>query len=366
MLSERRERLHHAAGKALESLYAGRTSEVQDRLAYHYSRAGEPATAILHLDRLAADNLERHAHEEAAAAVRQALEHAERLAPEQRAAVRLDLTIRLVDSLYFLGELAEGERLLAELAPGSTAPDPRAEAPLPLLARPYAEPSRRPRRRPGGGRARPPRRPAGGRPHPRPLPVRARPRGVVVRAVRRGPRARPRGDAAPRAGGRPLVAGALPLLRRPQPPLPRPGGRRAPGGGPGGRARRGGRRSPPQELRRLEPRHVPGDARRRRGCGAAMRARPRALAGPCEHRLGRGHARVRARPVRAPRAAVEMLQGCLQAIRRTRHRRVECWFAGWLAEAHLLAGDPSGRAPSPAGRCARPSASACPGPPPAR
>ena len=84
MLRERRERLHRA-GRALESLYSGRESEVQDRLAYHFSRAGEPGTAIGHLDRLAADNLERHAHEEAVAALREALVHAERLPEAERA-----------------------------------------------------------------------------------------------------------------------------------------------------------------------------------------------------------------------------------------------------------------------------------------
>ena len=327
MLSERRERLHHAAGKALESLYAGRTSEVQDRLAYHYSRAGEPATAILHLDRLAADNLERHAHEEAAAAVRQALEQAARLAPEQRAAVKLDLTIRLVDSLYFLGELAEGEQLLAELAPAvERLSDPRAEArfafwrahTLSHLGDPdgaRAEAERALRTAPAGTTS------SVAAPDTC-SPARRGGAGGSPKASRTAVRRQTTSSVRTTAGGWCTASATcghnLLYLGQVE--------RRTPDGEPGSLARRGGRRSPPQELRRLEPRHVPRDARRRRGRGAGVRARPRAVARPRQHRLGRGHARVRALAVRPPRA--RPWRRSMAASKRSAEPGTAAWSAG--------------------------------------
>ena len=279
--------------------------------------------------------------------------------------MRLDLTVRLVDLALLPRRARRGRPLLGELADvGRRRAGPRRRGLLPLLARPYAEPPRRPRRRPRRGRARAPRRGGRRRGHG-PRPLRPRPRGLVVRAVRRGPGTRPRGGRRARARRRPLVARPLPLLRGPQPPVP--GARSAtPSTRPRPRFdRRAGRRSPP-------PGASPPGAlacTSRRAATPRPRSRIASAPSPCPPTPPtppgpRACSRSRSRRAACTRRAVELLEGCLDAIRRTRHRRVECWFGGWLAEAHLLSGDPR-RAGAPARRpCAMPSACGCRGPPP--
>ena len=353
MLSERRERLHRAAGEALESLYAGRASEVQDRLAYHYSRAGEPRVAIRHLDRLAAENLARHAHGEAAAAVREALVHAERLPPEERAAVRLDLTIRLVNSLYFLGELAEGDRLLGDLAGAVDGlSDPRAQAAFHFW------------------------------------------RGHTLSHLGDREGARAGAEQALRS-----APAADPLIRgRSRYVLAREGfwcGRFAEGLAHGRAATRDLERADDRwwlvhclcyvghnllflgrvddalltAARALELGEEAGDPRLRsfaawsRGMYLATRGDGAAAVSHCERALAlspdpantawaEGMLAFALAQGGRPERAVETFRACLPAIARTGHRRVECWFAGWLAEAHLLSGDPR-RARAVAGRALR-------------
>ena len=353
LLSERRERLHRAAGEAMESLYTGRTSEIQDRLAYHYSRAGEPATAILHLDRLAADNLGRHAHEEAAAAVRQALEHAERLPPERRAGVRLDLTIRLVDSLYFLGELAEGERLLAELAPAiERLADPRAEARFAF----WRAHTLSHLGDPEGARAEA-ERALSAAPVEDEL-MRGRSRYVLAREAwwcGRFTEGLAHGRAAmlhlERADDRWWLVHCLCYVGHNLLYLGQVDGALL----AAGRAVALGEEAGDPRLRSF--------AAWSRGMYLATRGEGEAAVPECERALAlspdpantawaEGMLAFALAQSGRPEEAVEMLQGCLQAIRRTRHRRVECWFAGWLAEAHLLAGDPT-RARAVAGRALR-------------
>jgi class 3 adenylate cyclase/tetratricopeptide (TPR) repeat protein len=355
LLSQRRERLHRAAGAALESLYAGRAAEVQDRLAYHYSRGGEPATAILHLDRLAAVSLERHAHEEAAAAVREALAHAERLPPDQQASVRLDLTIRLVDSLYFLGELSEGERLLAELAETvDRGGDPRAVARF-HLSRGHA------------------------------LSHLGDPDGAAA-AAERVLGAAPAGDDVTRGRARYVLAREAWWS-----------GRFAEGLAHGRAASDGLERSDDRWWlahclcyighnllylgdvddallaagRAVEVGAAAGDPRLgsfaawSRGMYLATRGDGEAAVPECERALAlspdpantawaQGMLAFALAQSGRPERAVAGFQDCLGAIHRTRHRRVECWFAGWLAEAHLLSGDPA-QARFVAGRALRES-----------
>jgi class 3 adenylate cyclase/tetratricopeptide (TPR) repeat protein len=117
LLQRRREALHRAAAAALAELYAGRETEVLDRLAYHHARGGDPAAAVDHLSRLAAANAGRYAHAEARSALEEALVHARRLPPGDRERAAFGLTVQLVGSLYFLGELEASERLLGDLAP---------------------------------------------------------------------------------------------------------------------------------------------------------------------------------------------------------------------------------------------------------
>ncbi len=341
MLRERRERLHRAAGRALESLYSGRESEVQDRLAYHFSRAGEPGTAIGHLDRLAADNLERHAHEEAVAALREALVHAERLPEAERARVRFALTVRLVNSLYFLGELGESERLLGELAEVVNAvPDPGVEASFqfwrahtlshlgdPDGARAAAE---RALRAGAGGDAA----------------TRGRARYVLSREgwwCGRFAEGLAHGRAAAaeleRASDRWWLVHCLCYVGHSLLYLGEVGGALDAAAA----ALAIGEQTDDPRLKSFAAWSLGMYLATRGDAEAAVRHCDRALAlspDPANTSWAQGMLAFALAQGGLHRRAVELLEGCLDAIRRTRHRRVECWFGGWLAEAHLLAGDP--------------------------
>ncbi len=112
LLTSRRKRLHEAAGAALEELYAGRLEEAYDRLAYHYSQTDRSDKAVHYLDRFAERAVRTYAHAEAAKALREALVHVERLPADERERRAVDLVLRLVNSLYFLGRFGESLDLL--------------------------------------------------------------------------------------------------------------------------------------------------------------------------------------------------------------------------------------------------------------
>ena len=116
-----RRALHESAGLCLEELYAGRTEEVDDLLAHHWSRTGDAARAVAYLQRAAERSFRGYAHPEASAMLREALRHAERLPAGQRDRRVVELSLRLVDSMYFLGEMDESEEILTALAPRVTA-----------------------------------------------------------------------------------------------------------------------------------------------------------------------------------------------------------------------------------------------------
>jgi DNA-binding NtrC family response regulator/tetratricopeptide (TPR) repeat protein len=108
----RREALHGAAGRALETAYAGRREEVFDRLSYHFSRAGEPDRAIHYLAQLADRAAGAQAHREAVRILEEALRHAARLPESERGARQLDLLIRQAYQLLPQGRFQEIVELL--------------------------------------------------------------------------------------------------------------------------------------------------------------------------------------------------------------------------------------------------------------
>jgi DNA-binding NtrC family response regulator/tetratricopeptide (TPR) repeat protein len=110
--SEARRQLHVAAGRALESLFAGRLEEIYDRLAYHYSRTEEAAKAVEYLTGLARKAARSDAQEEAVRAWKDALQHVERLPPDVRDRRRLEILLALASSLLPLGRIAEVSALL--------------------------------------------------------------------------------------------------------------------------------------------------------------------------------------------------------------------------------------------------------------
>jgi tetratricopeptide (TPR) repeat protein len=107
LLPEERERLHGAAGRALEALHAGRLDEVADQLAYHFARAPWADKAVEHLVRFADRAARSYAHAEAAAAFEQALEHARRSEGGKRRGGLAEIVLALAGSLYFLGRFRE-------------------------------------------------------------------------------------------------------------------------------------------------------------------------------------------------------------------------------------------------------------------
>ncbi len=103
--------LHVAAGRSLEVLYADRLDEAYDRLAYHYARTDEAAKAVEYLSRFA-DKVARNANEEAVRALKEALQHVERLPADVRDRRHLELVLRLPYSLVPLGRIEEIQELL--------------------------------------------------------------------------------------------------------------------------------------------------------------------------------------------------------------------------------------------------------------
>jgi class 3 adenylate cyclase/tetratricopeptide (TPR) repeat protein len=103
LLTANRRVLHWEAGKALEELYATSQEAVYDRLAHHYSRAGEPRKALEYLTRLAAKAAGGHAHEEALAILREAEGHAKSLPADEGDRATVQLGLRQANSLHFLG-----------------------------------------------------------------------------------------------------------------------------------------------------------------------------------------------------------------------------------------------------------------------
>ncbi|MEA2602772.1 MAG: hypothetical protein QOF89_3764 [Acidobacteriota bacterium] len=107
LLSARRQTLHGGAGRAFESLFAGRLEDVYDSLAYHYSEAGVPEKAVSYLALLAEKAARGYAHAEAAKALREALSHAERLPDSERDRRSLELVDQLASSLLPLTSFSE-------------------------------------------------------------------------------------------------------------------------------------------------------------------------------------------------------------------------------------------------------------------
>jgi tetratricopeptide (TPR) repeat protein len=110
--SARRRELHAAAGRALEATYADRLDEAYDRLAYHYSKTEEAVKAVDYLCRFAEKAARSYAHGAAVQACHEALQHIERLPADGRDRRRIEVILRLPDSLLPLGRIGESIAML--------------------------------------------------------------------------------------------------------------------------------------------------------------------------------------------------------------------------------------------------------------
>lgn len=107
LVAARREALHAAAGRALESLYVTRLDQAYDRLSYHYSKTDNAHKAVEYLTRFAEKTAGMYAHAEAAKMLEEAFPHAERLPADERDRRIVELIVRRAESLHFLGRRQE-------------------------------------------------------------------------------------------------------------------------------------------------------------------------------------------------------------------------------------------------------------------
>ncbi len=114
LLVGRRQNLHLKAAEALEKLHADRLEDAYDRLIYHYPRASEAAKTVHYLGLFASRAARNYAHAEAARALRESLEHAEKLANRDQRV--LDLVIRLAESLLPLAHFPQTLEILKSYA----------------------------------------------------------------------------------------------------------------------------------------------------------------------------------------------------------------------------------------------------------
>lgn len=107
LLTSRRQALHRAAAQSLERMHANRLEEVYDQLVYHYPLANEAEKAVTYLILFADRAAGGYAHAEAAKALREALQQAERLGEAERPRTRVELILRLAASLLPLAQIPE-------------------------------------------------------------------------------------------------------------------------------------------------------------------------------------------------------------------------------------------------------------------
>ncbi|HYE92570.1 MAG TPA: AAA family ATPase, partial [Terriglobales bacterium] len=112
LLAPRRQALHAAIGEAVETVYAGRLEDSYERLAYHFSRADEPARALTYLVHLADKVARSYALEEAVRVLHEALPFTDRIPSPERERRRVDVVYRLGHVLMLLGRSAEARDLL--------------------------------------------------------------------------------------------------------------------------------------------------------------------------------------------------------------------------------------------------------------
>src|SRR5262249_32453172 len=105
LAAPRRAALHAAVGEALESFPSGRLTEVYDRLAEHFTRAGDGQRAFKYLVGLGDEAAQSYAIEDSVKAWRHALTHADRLPVPYQDGSRLEVIFRLTNHLHFVGRV---------------------------------------------------------------------------------------------------------------------------------------------------------------------------------------------------------------------------------------------------------------------
>jgi tetratricopeptide (TPR) repeat protein len=112
LLKPNLQRLHAAAGQALETIHANRLGEATEQLAYHYGRAEQADKAAEYLLRAGDKAAAVYALPEAVTAYREALVHVDNLETVERDQRSVALSLRLVHAFLLQGNLDEGRDLL--------------------------------------------------------------------------------------------------------------------------------------------------------------------------------------------------------------------------------------------------------------
>jgi class 3 adenylate cyclase/tetratricopeptide (TPR) repeat protein len=108
LLERRRRRLHAAAGRGLEELYAGRIDDVVELLAYHFERSGENEQAVDYAILAAVKAQRRWANTEAVAYFEVALKRLDAMPDtEANRLRRIDAVVKQAEIKFALGRHAE-------------------------------------------------------------------------------------------------------------------------------------------------------------------------------------------------------------------------------------------------------------------
>ena len=117
LLTDRRQKLHGRAAQALEQLYAGHIEDVYHRLAHHHGRAGNEEQTVHYLTLSAQQAAQSYAHQEAAAALTEALDHAQRLPEPDHDRRTLEILLQLAESLLPLARFPQTLELFEKHQP---------------------------------------------------------------------------------------------------------------------------------------------------------------------------------------------------------------------------------------------------------
>jgi tetratricopeptide (TPR) repeat protein len=125
VLERRRRRYHAAAGLGLEELYAGRTDEVMELLAYHFGRSAEAEKAVDFAILAAEKTQRRWANTEALAYFEDALQRVETMPDtEPNRLRRIDAVVKQAETMFALGRHAEHVKALEAIRPLTEGADP--------------------------------------------------------------------------------------------------------------------------------------------------------------------------------------------------------------------------------------------------
>lgn len=107
LLPAKRQLLHRAVAEAIETLAGERSADADDRLAYHFARAGDVDVATTYLLRAAGTARHRYALDVTLKLLDEALGHIEASAPTGRERRRLDVMLRKAQILSIFGRFQE-------------------------------------------------------------------------------------------------------------------------------------------------------------------------------------------------------------------------------------------------------------------